>query len=45
MGREAYVREEEIDMNASYTTREFVELTWNAYGSEVIQKIPAAYGF
>ena len=45
MGREAFVRDEGLDMNAEYTTREFVELTWNAYGGDVIKKIPAAYGF
>lgn len=44
MGREDFVRDNDLDMAAEYTTREFIEVTWRAYGSDVIQKIPAAYG-
>ena len=42
-GRKAFVADRGLDMNGSTTPEEFVHLTRNAYGGEVIRKLEAYY--
>ena len=42
-GRKAFVADHDLDMNGSTTPEEFVRLTRNAYGGEVIRKLEAYY--
>ena len=42
-GRKAFVADRGLDMNGSTTPEEFVHLTRNAYGGEVIRKLEAHY--
>ena len=44
MGRESFCQNNDIDLNGSTTVREFVKLTKNSYGSEIICKLPEVYG-
>lgn len=44
MGRNAFVSDKGLSMDAEMTVEQFVELTRNAYGSSTIRKLPAAYG-
>lgn len=44
MGREGFCKDNNIDLDGKTTIREFVSLTKNNYGSEVIRKLPKAYG-
>lgn len=44
MGREAFCVSRGIDMDGKTSVREFVELTKNDYGGEIIKKLPNAYG-
>lgn len=39
MGRELFVEENELDLEKEYTVDEFIELTKDAYGSEIIRKL------
>ena len=43
LGRNRFAEEKDIDLNESMTTKEFLELTKNAYGGEAIQKIIQIY--
>ena len=44
MGRESFVSSKGLSLDDKTTVREFVELTKNAYGGEIIKKLPKAYG-
>ena len=39
MGRELFVEENELDLEKEYTVDEFIELTKDAYGSEIIKDL------
>lgn len=43
MGRREFAKEHNIDLNGSMTTREFLELTKDAYGGETIKKCETRY--
>ena len=43
MGREAFVRRHDIDLDQEYTVDEFIELTENDYGSEIIKNLKERY--
>ena len=44
MGRESFCKDKGIDLDGSTTVREFVELTKDSYGGDVICKLPEVYG-
>lgn len=44
MGRESFCKDMGIDLDDSTTVREFVSLTKDSYGSNIICKLPKAYG-
>jgi len=44
MGRESFVNNKGLSLDDKTTVREFVELTKNAYGGEIIKKLPNSYG-
>ena len=44
MGRESFVSGRGLSLDDKTTIREFVELTKNAYGGDIIKKLPSAYG-
>ena len=44
MGRELFVNSKGLSLDDKTSVREFVELTKNAYGGDVIRKLPKAYG-
>lgn len=44
MGRETFVADKGLSLDDRTTVREFVELTKDAYGGEIIKKLPQAYG-
>lgn len=44
MGRESFCKDRGINLDDSTTVREFVRLTKDSYGSEIIRKLPKAYG-
>ena len=44
MGRENFCKDKGIDLDGSTTVREFVELTKDSYGGDVICKLPEVYG-
>ena len=44
MGRESFCKDKGIDLDGSTTVREFVSLTKGSYGSDIIRKLPEAYG-
>ena len=37
--REAFVRNHDLDINAEYTVKEFIEICENDYGSDVIRQL------
>ena len=39
MGRESFVKNHNLDLEAEYTVEEFIELTENDYGSEIIKQL------
>lgn len=39
MGRDNFVKEHELDLEKEYTVQEFIELTENDYGSEIIKQL------
>ena len=39
MGRESFVRNHDLDINAEYSVKEFIELCENDYGGEVIKQL------
>ena len=44
MGRESFCKDRGIDLDGSTTVREFIELTKDSYGGDVICKLPEVYG-
>ena len=44
MGRESFCKDKGIDLDGSTTVREFIELTKDSYGGDVICKLPEVYG-
>ena len=44
MGRESFVADKGLSLDGKTTVREFVELTKNAYGGDIIKQLPQAYG-
>ena len=44
MGRETFVTDKGLSLDNKTTVREFVELTKNAYGGDIIKQLPQAYG-
>lgn len=44
MGRESFCKDRGIDLDGNTTVREFVELTKDSYGGDVICKLPEVYG-
>ena len=44
MGRESFVASKGLSLDGKTTIREFVELTKDAYGGNVIKKLPKVYG-
>ena len=44
MGRVSFCKDKGIDLDGSTTVREFVELTKDSYGGDVICKLPDVYG-
>ena len=39
MGRESFVRDNNLSLDADYTVQEFIDICKNAYGSEMIKKL------
>lgn len=44
MGREAFIKSKGITLDGMTTVYQFVELTKDAYGGEIVRKLPQAYG-
>ena len=44
MGRESFVADRGFSLDGKTTVREFVELTKNTYGGDIIKQLPQAYG-
>ena len=44
MGRDQFVKEHGLDMEADYSVRYFIEITASAYGGDVIRQLAKAYG-
>lgn len=44
MGRESFCKDMSIDLDGNTTVREFILLTKNSYNSNIICKLPKAYG-
>ena len=44
MGRESFVLDRGLSLDDKTTVREFVQLTKNAYGGNIIKQLPQAYG-
>lgn len=44
MGRESFANSRGISLSDKTTVRDFVQLTKDAYGSDIIKKLPKAYG-
>jgi hypothetical protein len=44
MGRESFVSDRGLSLEGKTSIRKFVELTQNAYGGDIIKKLPGAYG-
>ena len=44
MGRESFVSDRGLSLDGRTSVREFFELTQNAYGGDIIKKLPGAYG-
>ncbi len=44
MGRESFVNSNGLSLDDKTTVREFVELTKNTYGGDIVKKLPKAYG-
>ena len=44
MGRESFIAGKGLSLDGKTTVREFVELTKNAYGGDIIRQLPQAYG-
>lgn len=44
MGRESFCKDKGINLDSSTTVREFINLTKDGYGSDIIRKLPEVYG-
>lgn len=44
MGRELFVLHKGLSLDGKTSVREFVELTKDAYGGDIVKKLPGAYG-
>ena len=44
MGRESFCKDKSIDLDGNTTVREFINLTKDSYGGDVICKLPEVYG-
>lgn len=44
MGREAFISNKGLSLDGNTSVREFVKLTQDAYGGDIIKKLPEAYG-
>ena len=44
MGRESFVKDKGLSLDGKTSVREFVELTKNDYGGDIIKELPKAYG-
>ena len=44
MGRESFCKDKGLSLDGKTSVREFVELTQNDYGGDIIAKLPSAYG-
>ena len=44
MGREAFVSNKGLSLDGKTSVREFVKLTQDSYGGDIIKKLPEAYG-
>lgn len=44
MGRELFITDKGLSLDGKTTVREFVELTKDAYGGDIIKKLPQVYG-
>ena len=44
MGREAFLSNKGLSLDGKTSVREFVKLTQDAYGGDIIKKLPEAYG-
>lgn len=44
MGREAFVADRGLSLDGKTSVREFIKLTKNSYGGDIIKKLPTAYG-
>ena len=44
MGRESFVSDKGLSLDDKTSVREFVELTKDSYGGDIIKKLPGAYG-
>lgn len=44
MGREAFMSNKGLSLDGKTSVREFVELTKDTYGGDIIKKLPGAYG-
>lgn len=44
MGREVFCKDKGLSLDGKTSVREFVKLTQNAYGGNIIKKLPNAYG-
>lgn len=44
MGRESFCKDRGLTLDGKTTVREFVQLTKDAYGGDIIKKLPSAYG-
>ena len=43
MGRESFVSDRGLSLDGKTSVREFVKLTKNAYGGDIVKKLPSAY--
>lgn len=44
MGRKAFIKSKGITLDGKTTVRQFVDLTKDAYGGDIVRKLPQAYG-
>jgi len=44
LGRQSFCQERGLDLNSKYTVREFIKITEDAYGNEVINKLKESRG-
>lgn len=44
MGRETFVSNNGLSLDGKTSVREFIELTKDSYGGEIIKRLPMAYG-